>query len=118
MVPVHAGDIIAGVVGSRQALRGYAGRIQKIEKGDILHLLNLGGVIGECTSINPEVGEPCHVEVLGAVVTFTELGPKESPPVSFLGQLRWWIRFPLRCHQPSLSRELAQVLVRPARPVV
>ena len=36
MVPVHAGDIIAGVVGSRQALRGYAGRIpEKIEKGDI-----------------------------------------------------------------------------------
>ena len=34
MVPVHAGDIIAGVVGSRQALRGYAGRIpEKIEKG-------------------------------------------------------------------------------------
>lgn len=83
MVPVHAGDIIAGVVGSRQALRGYAGRIpEKIEKGDILHLLNLGGVIGECTSINPEVGEPCRVEVLGAVLTFAELGRREGKPAS------------------------------------
>ena len=37
-MPVHAGDLVAGVLGAREALRGYAGRIpEKVEKGDILH---------------------------------------------------------------------------------
>ena len=103
MVPVHAGDIIAGVVGSRQALRGYAGKIpEKIQKGDVLHLLNLGGVIGECTSVNPEVGEPCRVEVLGAVLTFTELGRREGKPASiFPGPIPFVDTLPTKMH-PTL----------------
>ena len=39
-------------------------------------------MIGECTSINPEVGELRRVEVLGAVLTFTELGRREGKPAS------------------------------------
>lgn len=75
MVRVHKGDVIAGVLGARQALRGYAGEIpESLAVGDELHLLNLGGVIGRVTSANSEVGPPCRVELLGAVQHFPELG--------------------------------------------
>src|SRR5687768_6842121 len=51
MATVNEGDIIAGVLGERRALHGYTGIIpEKIAVGDILHLLNLGGVVGLCTS--------------------------------------------------------------------
>ena len=43
--------------------------------------------VGMTVNAHPsiQVGEPCRVEVLGAVLTFTELGAeKESPPASFL----------------------------------
>lgn len=69
MMTVHAGDLLAGVLGARQALRGYTGDVpSSVRVGDILHLLNKGGVIGECTSHSPEVGTPARVEVLGAIV--------------------------------------------------
>ncbi len=75
MVRVHKGDVIAGVLGARQALRGYAGAVpESLEVGDELHLLNLGGVIGRVTSANADVGTPCRVELLGAVQHFPELG--------------------------------------------
>ena len=67
MMTLHAGDVIAGVLGSRRALRGYAGEVPKsVEVGDVLHLLNLGGVVGHCVSSNPQVGEPTLIEILGA----------------------------------------------------
>jgi len=83
MVRVQAGDVVAGVLGSRQALRGYAGEVpEAVEPGDTLHLLNLGGVIGRCTSTNPEFGPPCRVEVLGAVQHFPELGRRVGVPAT------------------------------------
>jgi len=43
----YQGDLIAGVLGERRALHGYSGVIpERVAPGDILHLLNLGGVIG------------------------------------------------------------------------
>ena len=82
-VRVQKGDVIVGVLGARDALRGYAGEVPKsVEPGDILHLLNLGGVIGMCTSVNPDVGPPCRVEILGAVMTFPELGRRVGVPAS------------------------------------
>ncbi len=75
MVRVHKGDVVAGVLGAREALRGYAGEVPKaVAPGDELHLLNLGGVIGRCTSANSDIGPPCRVELLGAVQHFPELG--------------------------------------------
>jgi hypothetical protein len=75
MVRVHRGDILAGVLGAREALRGYAGKVpETLEVGDELHLLNLGGVIGRVTSANLDVGPPCRVELLGAIQHFPELG--------------------------------------------
>ena len=67
---VHAGDRLVGVLGRRDALRGYAGVVpDAVRPGDILHLLNLGGVIGRCTSASEGVGTPCRVRVLGSVLS-------------------------------------------------
>ncbi len=83
MMAYHAGDVVAGVLGNRQALRGYSGVVpESVSVGDVLHLLNLGAVIGRCTSENPEVGPPARVEVLGAVMTFPELGRRVGSPAS------------------------------------
>ncbi len=81
MMTVHRGDIIAGVLGERRALRGYTGVVPShITTGDELHLLNLGGVIGRCTSASPDVGPPARVEVLGAVLQSSD--PKMPPTVA------------------------------------
>lgn len=83
MATVNEGDFIAGVLGERRALHGYSGIVpDKIAVGDTLHLLNLGGVIGLCTSANPDVGPPCRVEVLGQVLAFPHLGERRGTPAS------------------------------------
>lgn len=75
MMTYRQGDIVAGVLGARSALRGYSGVVPaSVRPGDVLHLLNLGGVIGVAVSGNPEVGPPARVEVLGSVLVFPELG--------------------------------------------
>jgi hypothetical protein len=57
MVALRAGDVLAGTLGARRALRGYAGMVPPtIAVGDTLEVLNLGGVLGRCTSVNPEIG--------------------------------------------------------------
>jgi hypothetical protein len=65
-ITVKKGDIIAGVLGSRQALRGFVGYAPyRLTAGDKLHILNLGGVIGRFVSGHKDLGEPVQVEVLG-----------------------------------------------------
>jgi hypothetical protein len=69
MAKISKGDIIAGALGERRALQGFAGVIpEKIKKGDILHILNIGGVIGSAVSYNMEYGQPLRVEVIGMVM--------------------------------------------------
>lgn len=81
MVRLRAGDVLAGVLGSRRALRGYAGETpSSLAVGDTLHVLNLGGILGRCTSINPEIGPPFEAELLGAVLTFPALGDRVGRP--------------------------------------
>ena len=66
---LHRGDIIVGALGERQALKGYSGRVPRhIRVGDVLHVLNMGGIIGLCTSDHPDLGPALRVEVLGAVI--------------------------------------------------
>lgn len=63
------GDIIAGVLGERQALKGFVGFIPaRVASGDVLHILNMGGVIGQCSSANADFGQPLRVRVLGAAL--------------------------------------------------
>ncbi len=81
MVSLRAGDVLAGTLGTRRALRGYAGEVpQSIAVGDTIDVLNLGGILGRCTSINPDIGPPFQAEVLGAVLSFPELGDRVGRP--------------------------------------
>ncbi len=81
MVQLRAGDVLAGTLGIRRALRGYAGEVPaSIAVGDTIEVLNLGGILGRCTSVNPEIGPPFKAEVLGAVLAFPELGDRVGRP--------------------------------------
>ncbi len=67
-VVLQGGELIAGVLGARKALRGFSGRLPaRLQKGMPLHLLNKGGVIGECTAFNRELGWPTQLEYIGNV---------------------------------------------------
>ena len=70
MATLYKGDIVIVALGNRRALKGYVGEVPKeIKPGDIIHLLNLGGVAGICTSANISVvGYPLKIRVLGAVL--------------------------------------------------
>ena len=81
MVTLRAGDVLAGTLGTRRALRGYAGVVPShIAVGDTIDVLNLGGILGKCTSANPEIGAPFKAEVLGAILTFPVLGDRVGRP--------------------------------------
>ncbi len=83
MATVNQGDTLAGVLGERRALHGYSGIIpEKVDVGDVIHLLNLGGVLGLCTSANPDVGPACRVEVLGQIQHFPHLGERVGQPAT------------------------------------
>jgi hypothetical protein len=83
MVSLRAGDVLAGTLGSRRALRGYAGDVpSRIAVGDTIQVLNLGGILGRCTSVNPDIGPPFDAEVLGAVLAFPELGDRVGSPAT------------------------------------
>ncbi len=81
MLSLRAGDVLAGVLGTRRALRGYAGVVPpSLAVGDTIEVLNLGGILGSCTSVNPEIGPPFQAEVLGAILAFPELGDRIGRP--------------------------------------
>jgi molybdopterin-guanine dinucleotide biosynthesis protein len=67
---IEAGDTIVGALGGRQALKGYSGHVPRsVAPGDTLHVLNLGGILGRCTSALPDLGPALRCQVLGAVMT-------------------------------------------------
>ena len=78
MAKINKGDVMAGTLGYRRALKGFVGVVpDTIHVGDTIHVLNLGGVLGLCVGKNPEVGRPLEVEVLGAIV-------RDGKPVNIL----------------------------------
>ncbi len=81
MAQLRRGDLVAGCLGHRHALFGYSGRIpERLAPGDTVNLLNLGGVLGICDSVNPDLGRPFECEVLGAVLAFQVLGERIGHP--------------------------------------
>jgi hypothetical protein len=81
LVTLHGGDIVVGALGHRNALHGYEGVVpEKVVPGQRLHMLNMGGVIGQCTSHNPGVGTPFEAEVLGQVLMFPEFQSRAGHP--------------------------------------
>lgn len=80
-VRLRAGDVLAGTLGHRNALRGYAGVVpDALAAGDTVQVLNMGGVLGRCTAGNPDLGSPFDAEVLGAVLAFPKTGDRVGTP--------------------------------------
>ena len=81
MAKVLKGDIVVGALGHRKALFGYSGHVPPaVKPGDIIQMLNIGGVLGICDSINPEKGRPFDCRVLGVVLHFPYLGERIGVP--------------------------------------
>ena len=81
MAQLKRGDVIVGALGQRKALFGYSGHIPaSLSTGDTLQVLNIGGVIGVCDSVNTNFGRPFDVEVLGTVLDFPYLGERIGVP--------------------------------------
>jgi len=77
MAKVARGDIVVGALGHRKALFGYSGHIPaSLAPGDIIQMLNIGGVLGICDSATQDKGKPFDCKVLGAVLTFPYLGER------------------------------------------
>lgn len=77
MAKLRPGDIIVGALGQRKALFGYSGHLPtSLAPGDTLQVLNMGGVLGVCDSINANFGPPFDAKVLGAVQDFPYLGER------------------------------------------
>jgi hypothetical protein len=81
MAKVARGDVIVGALGHRQALFGYSGHVpETVRAGDVVQVLNIGGVLGVCDSINPDKGKPFDARVLGCVLQFPFLGERIGVP--------------------------------------
>jgi hypothetical protein len=98
MAKVGKGDIVAGALGHRKALFGYSGHIPaSVQPGDIIQMLNIGGVLGICDSVNPEKGRPFDCRVIGVVLHFPYLGERIGVPAR-VGQRPLDLNAPLDAH--------------------
>jgi len=69
MAKINPGDVIAGVLGYRRALKGFVGDVpESVQAGDRLHLLNLGGLVGKCVGHHHSLSNAIEVEVIGMPV--------------------------------------------------
>lgn len=81
MAKVGKGDIVVGALGHRKALFGYSGHLpEAVKPGDIIQMLNIGGVLGVCDSVNPDKGKPFDCRVLGVALHFPYLGERIGVP--------------------------------------
>jgi len=81
MAKISRGDVIVGALGHRKALFGYSGHVpETLAPGDTLQILNIGGVLGVCDSVNTNFGQPFDVRVLGTVLDFPYLGERIGVP--------------------------------------
>lgn len=81
MAKVTKGDVVVGALGHRKALFGYSGHVPSaLKPGDVIQMLNIGGVLGMCDSVNPDKGRPFDCRVLGVVLHFPYLGERIGVP--------------------------------------
>ena len=81
MAKVNKGDIVVGALGHRKALFGFSGHVpETLKVGDVIQMLNIGGVLGVCDSANPDKGTPFDCRVLGVVLNFPYLGERIGVP--------------------------------------
>jgi len=81
MAKVAKGDVVVGALGPRKALFGYSGHVpESLRPGDVIQMLNIGGVLGVCDSATPDKGKPFECRVLGVVLQFPYLGERIGVP--------------------------------------
>src|SRR3954466_3056790 len=81
MAKVGKADIVAGALPYRKALFGYSGHVpESVKPGDIIQMLNIGGVLGVVDSVNPDKGKPFDCRVIGGVLHFPYLGERIGVP--------------------------------------
>ena len=81
MAKVGKGDIVVGALGPRRALFGYSGHVpEALQPGDVIQMLNIGGVMGVCDSATADKGKPFDCRVLGVVLQFPYLGERIGVP--------------------------------------
>ena len=81
MAKLARGNVVVGALGHRKALFGYSGHLpERLAAGDVIQMLNIGGVLGVCDSVNPDKGRPFDCRVLGAVLHFPYLGERIGVP--------------------------------------
>jgi len=87
MAQLKPGDVIVGALGHRKALFGYSGHLpESLQPGDEVQVLNIGGVLGICDSVNANFGQPFNAKVLGAVLEFPILGERIGVPARAGGE--------------------------------
>ncbi len=87
MAKLRPGDVIVGALGHRKALFGYSGHMpEKLAPGDVVQVLNMGGALGICDSINANFGAPFDARVIGAVLEFPYLGERIGVPARAGGE--------------------------------
>ncbi len=58
MAKVGKGDVVIGALGHRKALFGYSGHVPtSVKPGDIIQMLNIGGVLGCVRFGQPRQGQ-------------------------------------------------------------
>jgi hypothetical protein len=98
MAKVNKGDIVVGALGHRKALFGFSGHVPPtLKAGDVIQMLNIGGVLGICDSANPDKGKPFDCKVLGVVLTFPYLGERIGVPAR-AGYRKLDLNAPLETH--------------------
>jgi len=98
MAKVNKGDIVVGALGHRKALFGFSGHVPPtLKAGDVIQMLNIGGVLGICDSANPDKGKPFNCKVLGVVLTFPYLGERIGVPAR-AGYRKLDLNAPLETH--------------------
>ena len=81
MAKIARGDVVVGALGHRKALFGYSGHLpESVQSGDVIQMLNIGGVLGICDSATPDKGKPFDCRVLGVVLQFPYLGERIGVP--------------------------------------
>jgi hypothetical protein len=91
LAKINPGDLLAGVLGQRRALKGFVGIVpETVDAGDELHLLNMGGVIGCCTGHHSSLGDAIKVEVIGLAIAdedgrISNIADAALPPRESLG---------------------------------
>ncbi len=66
LAKINRGDVLLGALGRRRALKGFVGDVPAtIKVGDRLHLLNMGGVVGECKGHHSSLSDAIELEVVG-----------------------------------------------------